>query len=100
MDQAEIEQTLKSLLSKRELNVEAFIGNVASLLTCANNNTLVTDNAEETNQALYNLAEEKMAEIGILVNHKFSGILKEYLTLLQEKKRSGLYSSIALPFQI
>ena len=97
MDQQEIEQTLKSLLSKRELNVEAFIGNVASLLTCANTNTLATDNAEETNQALYNLAEEKMAEIGILVNHKFSGILKEYLTLLQEKKRSGLYSSIALP---
>jgi hypothetical protein len=96
MEQQDIDKTLKLLLSDREINVEAFIGNLASLLTCTNTNML-TENAEESNQALCNLAEEKMAEVGILVNHKFSGILKEYITLLQEKKRSRLYSSIALP---
>ena len=53
--------------------------------------------AEENNQALLTLAEEKMAQVGILVNHKFSGILKEYLIMLQENKKAGLFSVIHLP---
>jgi hypothetical protein len=94
----EIRETLKLILTKREINIESFICNIASMLTDANKNNMVTS-AEENNQALLNMAEEKMAEVGILINHKFSSILKEYLILLQEKKMASMFSSINLPIQ-
>lgn len=94
----ETQETLQSILSKRELNVEAFICSVAAMLVANNDaNAGTSQNAEENNQALITLAEEKMAQVGILVNHKFSGILKDYLLLLQENRKAGLFSSIQMP---
>ena len=92
----EIQETLKAILSKRELNIEAFICNIAAMLI-ATANTNSNNSQEENNQELITLAEEKMAQVGILVNHKFSGILKDYLILLQENRKAGLFSSIHLP---
>ena len=76
-----IRELSKTILSKQELNVEAFIYNIATILNASGGG----GNAEENNQAVQDLAEEKMAEFGVLINHKFSGILKEYLVQLEEK---------------
>ncbi len=83
-------------MSKRELNNEAFICNIAAMLI-ATANTNSNNSQEENNQELITLAEEKRGQVGILVNHKFSGILKDYLILLQENRKAGLFSSIHLP---
>lgn len=90
-----IRELSKTILSKQELNVEAFIYNIATILNASGGG----GNAEENNQAVQDLAEEKMAEFGVLINHKFSGILKEYLVQLEEKRKGLLFSSICLPDQ-